>query len=140
MGRVERLVHIMFAIIVLLSCVGAMRAQALATPKPEPVVSDTIRFYYDPATHYFVGVAISNCFMVPLSRDEQDHIHSNQGIEDLELAMMREWLGTLSETRVYHDDPTLPAAVSGWCKGRDIFLLARNLGVTTTAKSPLGRK
>ena len=35
--------------------------------------------------HYFVGVAISNCFMIQLTRDEQDHIHSNQGIEDIEV-------------------------------------------------------
>lgn len=35
--------------------------------------------------HHFVAITSTNCFMVLLTHDEQDHVHTSNGIEDLEV-------------------------------------------------------
>jgi len=36
--------------------------------------------------HYLISATKSTCFMVILTRDEQDHVHTSLGIEDLEVS------------------------------------------------------
>ncbi|KAL4229251.1 hypothetical protein ACF0H5_012291 [Mactra antiquata] len=104
----------------------------------ESTESDTIHFYYDNTLHYFIAASRSRCYLVPLERDERDHVHTNIGIEDLEIKMMKEWLGVLPETRIYHDDGHLPTNIMRWCSHQDIYLLERVLNETTTTMATLG--
>lgn len=39
--------------------------------------------------HYFVAATKSTCFMAALTRDEQDHVHTVAGIEDLEVSILK---------------------------------------------------
>ena len=48
---------------------------------------------------------------------------------------MREWIGQLPETKIYHDDNTLPPMVKQWCAKMDIYLLER--GLTTQPMSTM---
>merc|ERR1712137_258881 len=110
---------------------------AATTPPQERPVADNVRFYYEDSLHYLVGSMISNCFLAPLTSTEDDHVKIHDGIEDLMLTMTRDWIGVLAETRIYHDDPNLPADIKSWCSGRDIYLIERNLPAQTTPVSPL---
>ena len=54
--------------------------------------------------------------------------------------MMREWLGVLPETKIYHDDTSLPKNVRHWCSSKDIFLLERSIspaGSSSSTPSPV---
>ncbi|KAH3715479.1 uncharacterized protein LOC127855142 [Dreissena polymorpha] len=103
-------------------------------PHGEQTETDSIHFYYDPQMHLLVSTTRATCYMVRLTREESDHVHTNAGMEDLELRMMREWMGILTETKVYHDDASLPQNVRHWCGQHDIFLLERN--VTYSSSTP----
>ncbi|XP_045199429.2 uncharacterized protein LOC123553827 [Mercenaria mercenaria] len=107
------------------------------TTHGEHTETDSMRFGYDPVLHHLVAITTGTCFIVPLTHDERDHIKSTSGLEEMEVKMMREWIGQLPEVRVYHDDTHLPADTKRWCATRDIFLLERDVKAMTSPKSPL---
>ena len=37
---------------------------------------------------YLVAQTVSRCFMVKLNREEQDHVHTNTGMDDLEVHLI----------------------------------------------------
>merc|ERR1712137_998643 len=86
-----------------------------------------VHFNYDPLGKYLVAMTTSRCFFVKLNREEQDHVHTNIGMEDLELKMLREMLGSYPEMRIYHDNATLTTNLKQWCRTRDIYWLERSL-------------
>ncbi|XP_045191329.2 uncharacterized protein LOC123548163 [Mercenaria mercenaria] len=102
----------------------------------EPSISAGIRFGYDAVLHYLIAQTSGTCFMAPLNHDEMDHIHTTRGLEDLEIKMVREWIGQFAETRIYHGDPNLPEDTRKMCSNRDIFLLQRDVD-TSSPLSPL---
>ncbi|XP_045191328.2 uncharacterized protein LOC123548162 [Mercenaria mercenaria] len=102
----------------------------------EPSIQHNIRFTYDAVLHNLIATTTGTCFMVPLNHDELDHVHTTRGIEDLEIKMVREWIGQLPETRIYHGDPHLPGDTRKLCNGKDIFLLQRDVD-TSSPLSPL---
>ncbi|XP_060584802.1 uncharacterized protein LOC132740816 [Ruditapes philippinarum] len=97
--------------------------------------SSQINFMFEPTLSHFITRTYSTCFLVKLTHDEIDHIHSSRGLGDLELKMMREWVGQLPETRIYHDDPNLPEYTRNYCSRHDMFLLER--GETATQPSSI---
>ncbi|XP_045210034.2 uncharacterized protein LOC123561608 [Mercenaria mercenaria] len=123
------------AVLALLStCFTCLVFCANTHPRP---IQGGMSFYYDPAKHHFIAATSSTCFMVSLTRIEQDHVHTTQGVEDLELMMMRQWLGKLNEVKVYHDDINLTENIKRWCATKDIYLLERNVTAAATPVSPL---
>ena len=56
----------------------------------------------------------------------------------IQLRMLREWIGQLPETKIYHNDASLPPLVAHNCERQDIYLLERQLtGGDFTTNSPL---
>ncbi|XP_052803189.1 uncharacterized protein LOC128233523 [Mya arenaria] len=115
------------ASLLLFACLVVSVYSAVHHPAGEHTETGSIHFYYDPSQHHLIAATPSTCFMVLLTREEQDHVHTTLGMEDLELKMMREWLGVLAETKIYHDTEHLPTGVHKWCATKDLFLLERNM-------------
>ncbi|XP_060580564.1 uncharacterized protein LOC132737285 [Ruditapes philippinarum] len=129
----------------LVCLVGCVYSAAHTTKYPRTTIpyyahseSSQIRFAYDQVLHQLIAITGSTCFLAPLNRDERDHIHSSTGMTELEEKMMKDWIGKLAETKIYHDDTHLPETTLHWCARRDIYLLERNMNVMTSPHSVLG--
>ncbi|XP_052803247.1 uncharacterized protein LOC128233559 [Mya arenaria] len=105
-------------------------------------IGGAIRFYFDHTVNDLVAATDSKCYIVPLTYAEADHVHTSGGLEELELRMMREWMGTLPEKSVYHTDRAVPPLIQQWCTRRDMIYLARAdfNPSSTTPVSPLGKR
>ncbi|XP_052806163.1 uncharacterized protein LOC128235390 [Mya arenaria] len=128
-------------LILLTSVVGLTAAAAGVTQQHQvrtTTIGGQIHFFFEPNVRHMVAATDSKCYIVTLTYDEADHVHTSGGLEDLELRMMREWMGTLNETSVYHSDPHLPELVSRWCAHKDIMYLQRPDTAATTVGSPFG--
>ncbi|XP_052803512.1 uncharacterized protein LOC128233733 [Mya arenaria] len=123
-------------LILLMLLLGVAAAQTIRTT----TIGGYIRFYYDHTVHYLVAVTDSKCYISPLTYAEADHVHTSGGLEDIELLMMREWMGTLPEQQVYHNDVKLPPLIAQWCNHKDMMFLLRPdfNALSTTPGSPLG--
>ncbi|KAL4226573.1 hypothetical protein ACF0H5_014558 [Mactra antiquata] len=92
-------------------------------------------FHYDPYSRTIVGSNYHTCYIAPLTRQESDSMHSDRGMEDIEIAMMRDWIGVYPEIKIYQNDQGLTYNLQHWCNHRSIFYIQRPLGLTTTTPS-----
>merc|ERR1712179_331965 len=113
-----------------------LAAAVFCASNPRPIQGD-VRFYYDPIARHLILTTNSQCFVASITHDEVDHVHTSGGMEDLEIKMLREWVGTMPEIKVYHDDPNLPEAVKHYCNSKNMFFLQRNLTYVTTTPPSL---
>ncbi|KAL4226580.1 hypothetical protein ACF0H5_014565 [Mactra antiquata] len=56
-------------------------------------------------------------------------------MEEIEIAMMRDWIGVYPEINIHHDDPALNNNLLDWCHRRIIYYIQRPIVVTTDKPS-----
>ncbi|XP_060603968.1 uncharacterized protein LOC132756842 [Ruditapes philippinarum] len=94
-------------------------------------------FYFEGETGIFVGSNRLTCILVPLNKHEMDEVHTTNGIADIELKMMKEWIGFLPEVRVLRSDPIASRQILHWCNSKELILLLRKNNESTTLHQQL---
>ncbi|KAH3881097.1 hypothetical protein DPMN_005021 [Dreissena polymorpha] len=93
--------------------------------RKDQVELSQLTFRYDPTSHFLVAHNTVACFLALLLGHERDMVHTDRGIEQLEIQMMFEWIGKVPEVPVYHSDHSIPQAVSRMCARQQMYFLDR---------------
>ncbi|XP_052281706.1 uncharacterized protein LOC127879101 isoform X1 [Dreissena polymorpha] len=98
--------------------------------RQDHVETSQLTFLYDPHSHFLVAHNSVACFLALLLGHERDMIHTDRGIQQLEIQMMFEWIGKVPEVPVYRTDHNIPTAVLKMCSRQLIYYLDRTGQIT----------
>ncbi|XP_069106647.1 uncharacterized protein [Argopecten irradians] len=97
-------------------------------PNTDHPEKGTISFFYDSNTHYLAGKTTSSCYIWPLHSTQQQLVHTEQGLEMLELAMIK--LITGGEAMLQNSDlGSHSRGVLHFCRNHKMY----DLGVKSTS-------
>ncbi|XP_033763923.1 uncharacterized protein LOC117345085 [Pecten maximus] len=101
-------------------------------PNSEHPEKGAISFYYDSHTHYMAGRTTSSCYIWPLHNTQQHLVHTVQGLEMLELAMIK--LITGGEAKLQNSDlGNHSRNIVHFCHGRQKYDLGVKPVVSSTS-------